>query len=284
MAREISVISADLKQRFVDNSTIQTLYGLTPGMSFDDQFSKVSFEGILFYIISVSIWTLENLFDDHKTWIENRASEIVLGNTAWYKKTALNFQYGDSLIFIDDVYKYETINDQNKIVKFASVTDEGNYVLLKLATLDGSGEIIPLTTTQLTAFNTYIKKTKFAGVKVLCISREPDLLKISLHIYIDSLYLDASGKLLTDGTTSPIENTINSFIKNLPFNGKFSPSDLIDALQQTSGVINPVFDNASAKSGSLPYSPIIDYYTPNAGYLKIDPSFPLSSTITYILA
>jgi hypothetical protein len=286
MARTVIEIKDELTQNFVDNTTIQSQYGLTPGLSFNDQFSKVSFESIFFYIVAFSIWTLEKLFDEHKVWIENKAKEIKVANTDWYRNLALSFQFGDTIVFEDGIWKYPVINEANKIVKLASVTDEGNFVLIKVASLDSSGNIIPLNNfnpSALTSFNTYIKKMKVAGVKVLTVSRPADELKIYMHIYVDPLVLDATGKLLSDGTTNPIENTINSYIKNLPFNGKFSPTELVDYLQKTTGVINPIFDNASAKFGLQPYSDIVDYYNPNAGYLSIDPSFPLSTTITYIL-
>jgi hypothetical protein len=286
MARTIQEIKNELTQNFVDNSTIQNLYGLTAGVDFDTQFSKVSFEGIFFYIIALSIWTLEKLFDEHKLWIENKAKEIKVANTDWYRNLALNFQFGDTIVFEDGTWKYPTINEANKIVKLASVTDEGNYVLIKVASLDNAGNIIPLNNVHasaLTSFNNYIKKMKIAGVKVLSVSRPADELKLYMHIYVDPLVIDATGKLISDGVTKPIEETINNYIKNLPFNGKFNATELVDFLQKTTGVINPVFDNASAKFGTQAYAPIVDYYNPNAGYLEIDPSFPLSTTITYIL-
>ncbi len=284
MARTIIEISNELKANFVINSTIQQFYSLTPGLTFDDQFSKVSLEGILFYCLSFSIWILEKLFDDHKIWIEARAKELILGNTAWYRKIALLFQYGDPLVFIDDVYIYETINESNKIVRLCSVTDEGSQMLMKVANLDSGANIIPLTSGQLASFSAYIKKMKFAGVKIIIVSREADLVKIYMHLFIDSLVLSADGTLLSDGITKPVEDTINNYIKNLPFNGKFNPNELVDYLQQTVGVIDPFFDSASAKFGTGSYAPIVNYYNPNAGYLAIDTDFPLSTTISYALA
>ncbi|MBI1837792.1 MAG: hypothetical protein HYR91_11070 [Flavobacteriia bacterium] len=284
MARELIDISNELKQNFVDHPTIQSFYSLTPGLTFDAQFSKVSLEGILFYCLSVSIWVLEKLFDDHKAWIENRATQLILGNTDWYKSIALDFQFGDALEKINDTYVYPVVNESLKIVKFASVKDQGNLVLMKVAGIDSSNLPVQLTTPQLTAFNAYIKKRKFAGVKILIVSREADLMKLYMHIYIDSLVLDSTGTLLSDGTTKPVEVAINNFIQTLPFNTDFNPNDLIDVLQTVQGVINPCFDSASAKFGLYDYVLIGDYYNPNAGYLKIDPAFPLSTTINYILS
>jgi hypothetical protein len=244
--------------------------------------SKVAIWRTLFFTIAVSIWVLEKLFDEHVKWIENRAKELIVGTTAWYHTMALKFQYGDALVFANDKYEYATVNEVAKIVKLVSVNEVGGQVLIKVAKLDSSLLPIPLTTPELDAFKAYMQKVKVAGVKLVMVSRVADLLKINYVVYYDPLVLTSTGELISTPGVKPVEDTINNYIKSLPFDGVFTVTELTDKIQQTIGVKNPVFQSAFAKLGVNPYVSVGDYYKPNAGYLQVDSSFPLSGSITYI--
>lgn len=242
--------------------------------------SKVAVWRLIFFVMAVGIWTVEKLFDEHVIWIENRATELIVGTAVWCRVKALEYQHGDSLSYIEPVYKYATINEANQIIKLASVNEVGGQVLIKVAKLV-SDEPAPLSTEELDAFRAYMQKVKFAGVNVVCLSRDPDLLKVYYHVYYDPLVLSADGSLISDSSKFPVRDAINAYCKGLPFNGIFSVTELTDKIQQAVGVVNPVFDTASAKYALQPYSILGDFYNPNAGYLKVDPAFPLSDTITY---
>lgn len=246
--------------------------------------SKVAVWRLIFFVVAVQVWTLEKLHDEHKAWINKRASELIVGTTAWYHSISLQFQYGDSLVYDTDqkVYKYAAITPANQIIKLVSVNEVGGQLLIKLAKLDGGNLPIPLASGELTAFQAYMSKMKFAGVKVASVSRVADLLTISYHIYYDPLVLSSTGELISSPGTFPVEDAINNYIKNLDFDGVFSVTQLTDQIQASSGVVNPVFESAQAKFGVNPYVVINDYYKPNAGYLQIDPAIPLNTTIDYI--
>lgn len=282
MARTIEEVRLELTSGFVSNSVIQQLYNLTSTTSFDAEFSKVSFEAIFFHFLATAISTVEKLFDTHKQWIETRAKELKWGQLPWYGVTAKKFQFGSALEWIDDEYKYVASIPTAQIVKLAAANSNGGHIFLKVANLDGSGNIITLTPTELTSFSAYMAKVKPPGVNLSCVSRTPDLLMIHYRVYIDPLLLATNGSLLTDPSVFPVEDAINDYIKNLDFNGKFSVTQLTDRIQEKGGVNNPVFESVQAKFGTYNYSAFNDYYTPNAGYLKVDTAHPLSTTITYI--
>lgn len=286
MARTLSEIREDLQQRWMDNSTFQTFYGYGPGLAFENVFSLVSFENTLIFVFSFGLWTLEKLFDQHKEDIENRSIELEYGQLHWYRSRALEFQYGDPLVFLGKTYGYNPINEANKVIQLASADDVNGIVVIKCANIDGSGNILPLSTNELTAANTYMNKIKYAGIKVAVISRPADLMKLFYHVYYDPLVLNPNGSLISDNSKFPVVDAINEYCKfmNYSFNATFSITELTDKIQAASGVINPVFDSAAAKFGTGNYQAINDYYKPNAGYSEIDPAFPLSTTITYQLA
>lgn len=283
MARELNIIVGELRSNFISNTNIKTIYNLTPGNTFEEEFSIVSFEAVLLYIIGFSIWTLEKIFDDHKTWMVSEEIQRRSWNLPTLVKNAKNFQFGDTLTFINGRYQYAAQNEALKLVKLASANDAGTILVLKVAGLDANGFPEQLPTPVFTAFKTYIEAVIPPGVQYACVSRPADTLKIYYRVYIDPLVLDSNGASLINPTIKPVEVAIQDYCKGLNFNGVFSVTELTDLIQSATGVLNPVFESADAKYGLIAYAPIQDYYIPNAGYLIIDPAFPLDTTITYIL-
>lgn len=284
MPRTISEINDEIKANFVANPTIQSLYGIVPGTSFADAFSLVSFEATLFYIIAVSIWTLENNFSLLQDYVDQKVEQAQRWDLRAIENDARAFQYGDPLEFLGVRYGYAVENTANQIVKLASATEVGSSVILKVANQNAAGDIIPLTAAQLTTFNLYIKKLMAPGVDLQVVSRDADDLKIYYKIYFDPLVMNPDGSLIADPTIKPVEIAINEYCKGLDFNGVFNVTRLTDKLQGLTGVETPVFQSAEAKYGLTAYAPVNDFYNPNAGYLKVDVTSPLNTTITYLQA
>jgi len=282
MARSLQDILAELKANFVSNTIIQSAYGLTPGNTFEQEFSIVSFEGSFLYIVAFAIHALEKNFDFLRSEVDQKIAEARNWSIPNFVEDAYGFQYGDELEFdpITMSYRYPTINEENRIIKVASATEVSSELQLKIATDNGSG-IEQLSIPQLTAFSDYITKLKAPGVNLAIISRPADTLKIYYHIYVNAQVLNTSGELISNPSVRPVEDAIKAYCVGLDFNGVFNITELTDLIQQIPGVVAPVFDEAHAKFGTLPYSEIQDFYTPNSGYLAIDPAFPLSVTVTY---
>jgi hypothetical protein len=288
MARTINEI---LDEMLLEKQTMATLNGLQPNIDNTQTLladltsaSKVAVWRLMFFVMAVGIWMHEKRFDDHVVWINARALELIVGTPQWYFKKALEFQYGDALVLVNGQYQYAAVNEVAKIVKLVSVNEIGGQLFLKVAKLDVAGEPEPLTTLELDGFIAYMQKIKFAGVIITCVSRVPDLLRIQYRVYVDPLLINANGELISNTAIKPIEVAINNYCKGLPFNGVFSITELTDQIQNVAGVINPVYENASAQYGVNPFVSLGDYYNPNAGYLRVDPAFPLLTSITYILA
>ncbi len=287
MARTILEIYDEM---IAEKETMATLSFLQPNIDSGQTLladltssSKVAVWRLMFFVMAVGIWSVEKLFDEHKAWINEKETQLLVANLPWYHKKALEFQYGDGLEFIDSVYKYPAVNEAAKLVKLVSVNEIGGQLLFKIAKLDGSNEPEPLTEPEIDAFKAYINFVKVAGVKIEAISRVPDLLRIQYRVYVDPLLINSNGELISNTAIKPVEDAINNYCKNLPFNGVFSVTQLTDQLQNAVGVVNPVFEAASAQYGTEPFTALGDYYNPNAGYLRVDPDFPLSASITYIM-
>ena len=269
---------------FISNPDIITKYQLNVNQSFDQQFSKFSFEAILFNVIAAILYVYVNLFEKHKEFIERRALEIRPGNIRWYGSISKAFQFGDALLYNEDslVYEYENIDESKQIVKLASATESGQSILLKVANLDANGLPEKLEPNELSAFQTYIDKVKIAGVIVNCVSRDPDLLRAEYDVYYDPLVLNSDGSLISNPSVFPVENAINQYLINIPFDSRFNVTGLTDSVQKAQGVVNPILTLATAKFGLGNHEPVTSYYTTNSGYMRIDTDFPLSNSINYI--
>ena len=241
MARTIADIKNEITEAFMADVTIIEAYALDESKTFDQQFSKVSLESIFFYIVAVSIWALEKLFDLHKQEVDEKIETLMPHTARWYRNKALAFQYGFDLVTDSDAFDNTGYTDQQveaaKIVKYSAVveSDDDSRLIVKIATEDGDETLMPVAPEQLAAFTGYMAEVKDAGVRLTVINYLPDRLKLSLRIVRDPLVLDANGMHLVNANY-PVNEAIQEFMKELPFNGKLSLQALVDKLQAAAGV------------------------------------------------
>lgn len=239
--------------------------------------SKVAIWRLYFYVVAVCVWSHEKLFDEYSAEIEKRANELITGTLRWYTEQSKLFQYGDSLIWDQSTqkYKYPDGSTGEKIVSQASTIETSTQVRIKIAKNDGSGGLEPLSDTEETSFKTYINKIKFAGTNVQITNIESDKLRLKLNIFYNPLILTSTGESILNPGVFPVSDAIVQYIQFLPFDGKFNKTELIDAVQVVDGVIDPQLLISKARSGNKPLTNTGQNYTANAGYLEIDPGFPL---------
>ena len=248
--------------------------------------SKVAIWRLWVYIISVTIWSLEKLFDLHRTDIDKRLAELTPHTARWYRSKALAFQYGFDLLPDSDKFNNQGHTEEqieaSKIVKYSAVVEsEDGRLIIKIATESG-GRLQPITEDQHNAFKGYIAEIKDAGVRLSIVNYQPDILHLQMKIVYDPLLLDSNGQSIIHAT-HPVEEAIKNYLKRLPFNGELVLAHLIDALQQAEGVKIPHLVLAQSKnitsSGEYGAFETIEISKiPTAGYFTID-NF---NDITYI--
>lgn len=237
MARTIQEIGTYIKTLFIENESVQEAYGLAPGKTFDEQFSKVSLEAILIYVFSSSAWLLEQSWGAFRVETEQRIDAAYVTSLPWYFRKALEFQNGDRLSFNEKTYSfgYANVDVSKQIVKNVAVrqvTDE-NVTKLKIYFSDANKQ--PLTGDARVSFETYIREIGAAGTHYLFVSEAPDALRVHLRIYYDALVLDSAGTRL-EGGGKPVEEAIESYLNSLEYGGVFYASKLVDVIQSTAGV------------------------------------------------
>lgn len=266
MARTITQIHTELKSNFIANSDIETKYGLDPAQTFDQQFSKVSIENLFLYIVALSIYVLEQIFDDHKSDVDTALANMRPHRLQWYVEKAKAFQYGDALVEDADYYAEE--DEEAQIISHASAEEKAGKLFVKVAKLV-NGALAPLAAAELTAFTNYMERVKDAGVSITYISDVGDDLKLVMDIWYNPLVVSENGELLSNSSVKPAEDAINDFIVNLPFNGEFIVTELVDALQAAEGIDIPVIISAESKYAANDYTNIDGKVVPNAGYFNI---------------
>jgi len=269
MARTVNQI----KQTIIDNmASTSELAGMTTS------FSKVSLWNLFAYAVAYCAWTIEVLFDLHKSEIDTKLLEQKPHGLNWYRTKALSFQYGHSLVDETDYYNNTGISDDDieasKIVKYAAVneSDTESRLIIKIAGEDG-GVLAPILGPELTSIETYFEKIKDAGVKITIKNSLPDKLYLNLDIYYNPLVLDSQGNNILQGGR-PVETALNEFMKELPFDGILILANLIDRLQKVDGVVIPHLNSAYTSwlepSGYTSPTAIIVKKRPESGYFEIE--------------
>ena len=242
MARSVDTIYADLIAKKESDSNLDVL----------NSTSKTAIWRIWLYILAYATNVLESLFDKHYTEVTSIITELKPHTMRWYRQKALAFQYGFDLISDTDIFDNGTATEEqieaSKIIKYAAITEATteSRLVLKIATEDNAGKLAPITSGQESAFIPYIEEIKDAGVAITVINYLPDILKLNLRIYYDPLVLTSTGISIRTGK-KPVEDALNEFMKELPFNGELVLNSLIDKLQKTEGVKIPHLVQAASK-------------------------------------
>ena len=287
MARNRAAIKLEMTTSFMANESLAGTYGFTVGASFADEFSIVSFENILFDLLSYFMFLLEQIFDTHKKEVDDIIEAKMPHRPSWYRSKAKAFQYGFDLIEDSDKYDNTGFTDDvveaSKIIKYSAVTQNGGQLLIKIAS-ENNGVLTPITAPQKAAFDAYIAEIADCGVKYIVVNNKPDILDLYMTVFIDPLVLDQYGMSILEGNY-PVQDAILEYMKELPFNGELVLAHLVDKIQQVEGVRIPHIVNAESQiidnssNDYLPAQPINVKTVPESGYFTI-PNF---DNVSYVV-
>lgn len=267
MVRTIAEIKKEMTDVFMANETIKALYGLDPARNFEDQFSKVSLENILFYVVASCVWTLEKLFERHKQEVTDLINELKPHSLRWYANKAKLYQDGSSLLSDSDQYDNSGLSDEKireqQVVKYAAVAENAAIVSVKVAG-GAEGDRHPLTEDQRAGLSDYFMRVKDAGVKLVIVNDPPDEFRINIDVYYNPQVFDRELRYKSTNTRT-VHDKIASFVENLPFNGEYRDSALIAALLSLDGVELVKLNGAWANEETIDAKK-----TPDSGYFRVN--------------
>lgn len=244
--------------------------------------SKVAVWRLFMWIVAVAIWIHEGLWYVFKGEVETMLEKHIAHTPRWYREESLKFQYGDELVWDEDLlsYVYTTYDESKRIVARAACTEGAGVVAIKAARLVND---VPeaLSAPQKAAFESFWAKYKDAGVILNIISEDADMLRVEYQIFYDPLVLDEFGAKITDAS-KPVETAINDYLNALDFNGRLRLESLDAAVRNAEGVVDFVRLTVQSKYGTNSYADITISEVAYSGYYKIDTdNYPLEDTITY---
>ena len=245
MARTLTEILQAIRADFVTNITLVSIYGLDT-RTFDEQFSKVSFEAILTYVVASAIFLYETIISAKSDEIESKIASEYPFSIPWYSNIALAFQLGDSLVFDETTYKfaYPVVDPAKQIIKYTTIRQRQIGGVTKLQVFATKANKTALTTDELSAFSAYIFKAGAAGTHFEYISLSPDQLVINLTVYYNPQILNSTGAKLSD-VTKPVEIAINNYLNDIKYGGTYNRTKQTDYVQLAEGVNDVVLGNIS---------------------------------------
>lgn len=273
MARSIKEIKDSMTSTFIKERAVISAYSLNVNKTFDQQYSSVSIESILFYVFAFAVWTLEKLFDSHTSEISTSIEQLEPHTLRWYVNKTKSFLYGYKLVNDADYYDTSNMSDSDiiaaSLVKYAVATETNTVVYIKVAGQDADFKPCLLNTSVFSALESYINTIKDAGVSVKLRNEPADHIKISLVVYYNPTLMDVHGQL--SDASMPVNVAVQQVITNLPFNGVFRNTDLLDAIKEIPAVeVCDIIYVKSKADNALEYVDVVGYNKPYSGYYSID--------------
>lgn len=261
MARTIKEIANGMKSDFIGNEDLCTAFGLTydDGRGeaeriayYDDNFSAVSVETSLIYVVAACAAAIENMFDWFKEDVDNVIANERYGHKGWYVKKAKEFEWNGE-----------------RIISHASCEELDFGVRLKVAKSDGV-DLYPLdnaqTNDEFGGFQHFMNREKPAGMPISFVNEQADSLKLNIDCHYDPLVFTGGSEAAVGSVISCIVAHINS----IDFNGVFTTTALVDALQTVPGLSAIEIISAQAARQGENYVPFVSTYNPRSGYLRLD--------------
>lgn len=245
------------------NKTLCNAFGLTYDQSRDDEdcvsyynqnFSTVSVETCLIYIVATCAAALENMFD----WFKQDVNEIIAneryGHKGWYESTAKGFHYTDP-----------TTQEEVYPITQVSCEEQAFGIKLKVAKTGDEG-LEPLTPEEKTAFQYWMDRQKPAGIPVGCESKREDKIWMRLTVYYDPV------EFVRSDVEEIVTTAITNHLQGIDFNGVFTTTALVDALQKVDGIsLIEIHEVYAQPVGEDPHR--IEHDTrdvPDSGWYKLD--------------
>lgn len=253
--------------------------------------SKMSIINLLTYVMSALIYSYEAILSAFEVEVANIINSRVNGTGIWYAEMAKKFQYNpntesnDAMIYNNDTLnlEYDDKDDSKRIIAnavYEEVEYENSIHLKVCKNNTDSDEVkngtpyMPLTDLELSAFKAYIKRIKFVGAIVHCISCPADILTIKCSktapIYYDNNYITK------DQAMEAIKTSVINFIRSHTYNNGLYYQKVVDILQETEHIITINSDVevylTSYNEQMGEYDPTINvkaYTTLASGYMKI---------------
>lgn len=259
-----------MTEAFVAHPEIIKAYGLERGRSFDEQFSRVSLESILMYVVASALWLVEAMVQEHRREVDELIRDLKPHTLRWYARMARAYMHGYQLVPETDRYDLEGIPletlERARLVRYAVATESHSIVYLKVSGADSLGQPTPLDAATLSGLQAYIDEIKDAGVAVEIINQPADSLRLEVTLHIAPHLLGQETTLEQDAI-----KTTRQLLSALPYDGLLRLSEIVRALEAMPEVEAATIARAMTRAHSATSWHELDgYHRPHAGYWRLD--------------
>ena len=256
--------------------------------------SKTSLWRQFLEVVSTAYWAFVNVRDLHDKETEVLIQEQKVPNLRWYRNKALSFQYGFDVETDTDIFKatiqvdgvdVDATDEQieaSKVIKYCAVDrkviNNRASLIIKIAG-EENGEIIQTSDDVKNGLKKWFEEdgAAAAGDVITYINYKGDILSFSVDVYVNPLVLMSDGRHKIN-LSYPVEDSIKTYLKNLPFNGEFDVQKFEAAILATEGVLKLKTNKVESKwivpqggdaDGYGLFQPISVYKIPESGYFKV---------------
>lgn len=214
--------------------------------------SKFSISNAMFYIVASAVYTFETLLDVFQVDLAKSINAHINGTVQYYQYMLKKYQHGDELVVADDFssFYYESENPDLQIVSgviIEEVSTPGYFdkkLFIRVASME-DGLYKKIGNDILESIGYYMNQIVFAGTRFNIVSLNGDIIIPKMIVY----YYD---KLPVNEARQRVDQTLNNFCMEVSFTGKFYIQRLIDAILNTSGIVDvkcDIVDEENFESG-----------------------------------
>jgi hypothetical protein len=268
MTRSTAEIKLEITNDYISKPEVIAQYGLVPGLTFEEQFSEVSVENIMFDTLAFQISTHEKIVSKNA---ENSRPQNLPNTIEWL----LNFHDGLPLVWNDGEFKYDLTNvvdaDVRKIISQCAILESNDGTLVIKVARKVGASLEPLLADQLGRLQAYAKDKKVPGVELQFINKEADQLKAKLKVFVDPQMIDlTTGRQLNvSETIYPVKDAINEYLTKLEFNGAFVTNFFTRAIEDKDGINLVNVEAIQWKFDALDFADLKNYQVPESGHYKL---------------
>lgn len=253
--------------------------------------SMYNLQGLFMWIVAGGAAITEQLWDAFTVDIEALVAIASPQTGPWLQDQMFKFQYDATtpqIIEFDPVNfapYYTTVDATKRIITNCSVVP-GTFGTTNVKTAKGGSAPVPLSSGERDAAQSYANTLTVPGVLINVISENADKLYCGLTVVYVGMYSAV--------IQATVIAAINSYFRNIPFDGNVTMNGLIESVLSVPGVKRCILNNVNLRADATTFVPgvnnmvagndwIIDAANLAAGYVvgETTSGYTLSDSITY---
>lgn len=223
-------------------------------------------------IFAAVIWQFVQVLKRNKTEVELLAASRHTGNIEWYYSELMKFQGGKTenggfemdelLVDSSGLVCFAAEDETRQLITHMSLVETSEGVLHIKAAKTKGGAVVRLTDSERLAFQGYIRKIKYPGLKWALTADHPDVIRYDMTVYHDSIN---AGEVYDD-----VRKVMDGYQETLGFDDKFYTQRFVEHIRKNVlGVVTIRLNELQARIATKDsFSDVGVAYTLQAGYFN----------------